>query len=272
MMINMSTSSFNDGVKSAKNADHLSSWAPLRWVHCSKQCFCKYIHLCMGCVSAKIASWPWHPRRSNCTKILMKWSVLMLSHTLIDSTVFMRDETKPHTARICQDVLASAIKSPVVSQESRYLYHCELVVDCVQKHNWYESRTLNCCWASRTSARWMAKHHTCMHTTINGQHQSWTSRHCWGIQVNMLIINKQLKGILELSLFVCEICLAFIFFLWTDPCLKKTHWNVILSNICPLKSIYKNLIIFFASNILGRWLPTIAKQNYQYLVTFIAVR
>ena len=39
-----------------------------------------------------------------------------------------------------------------------------------------------------------------------------------------------------------------------------------------LKSIYKNVINCFAPNILGNLLPTIAKQNYQYLVPFIATR
>ena len=54
MMINLLTPNFNHGVKSSKNADHLSSWAPLRWVHNSKQCFCKYVNLCMGMFQQKL--------------------------------------------------------------------------------------------------------------------------------------------------------------------------------------------------------------------------
>ena len=140
----------------------------------------------------------------------MKLSGLMISHTLITTRRLIALSlcgagAKPHTARISWDVLDSADQSPVASQESRYLYYCELMVDHVQKHNWYESINLNCCWASRSSARRMAEDHTGKHTTSNGQHQTWISQHRWGIPEDMLIINRRLNRFLELSLFVCEI-------------------------------------------------------------------
>ena len=33
---------------------YLSTWAPSQWGHWSKQCFCKYIHLCMGMCHQKL--------------------------------------------------------------------------------------------------------------------------------------------------------------------------------------------------------------------------
>ena len=67
MKINLSTSSFDDGV--ANEGDHLSLWAPLRWVHCSKQSYCKDIHLCAGMCQQKLqAGFDIHGR-SNCTQI-----------------------------------------------------------------------------------------------------------------------------------------------------------------------------------------------------------
>ena len=91
--------------------------------------------------------------------------------------------------------------------------------DYVQKYKWYESITVNSCWALRSNARWMAEYYTGKRTTINGQRPTWNARHRWYIYVEMLIINKQLSRFLELSMFVCEICIVFgAFFLWVGPC------------------------------------------------------
>ena len=113
MMINMSTSSFNDGVKSAKNADHLSSWALLWWVHCSKQYFCKYIHLFSGMCQQKVqAGLDTHEvlTAQKYTDEMVRPHVKPRfdNHALAESTVFMRDGTKLRTERKSQDVLASA--------------------------------------------------------------------------------------------------------------------------------------------------------------------
>ena len=152
----------------------------------------------------------------------MKWSGLMLSNTLIT----MRWQIALSLCGVGQNLIqqgksgcsCQCDQSPVVSQESSYLKFV-LLRTYVQKHNWYESITLNCHWASHSSARWIAEHHTGKHTTINCQHQTGTSLHRWGIQVDMLIINKDSNRFLESSLFVCEMCIAFgAFVLWAGPC------------------------------------------------------
>ena len=95
MMINIPTSSFNDGMESAKDANHLSSWAPLRWVHCSKQCFCKDINLCLGMCQQKFQAGFGNHEFPIAHKYIDE---IVLPHvkphvdnrTLTDSTVFMR--------------------------------------------------------------------------------------------------------------------------------------------------------------------------------------
>ena len=135
------------------------------------------------------------------------------------TALFMRSKalySNDKSGRSCQ-----CDQSPVVSQEYRHLYHCELMVDYVQKHIWYGPITLNWCWASRSSARWMAEHRTGKHTAIDSQHQSWTLRHRWSIQV-MLTMKKQLNKFSEFALFVCEICIALgALFLWAGRCEKN---------------------------------------------------
>ena len=111
----MSTSSFNDGVKSAKDADHLSPWAPLWWVHCSKQCFSEDIQLCMEMCQQKLqAGLDFHDNDGLTAQKYIDEIVRphvkphVDKHALADNTVFMRGGTKPHMARLSQDVLASA--------------------------------------------------------------------------------------------------------------------------------------------------------------------
>ena len=113
MMINMSTSIFNDGMKSAKEADHLPSWAPLRWVHCYKRCFCKDIHLCMGMwqqtLQAGLSIREGLTAQAYIDEIVRTHVKPHIdSHALADSTVCMRGRAKPQTARVSQDILANA--------------------------------------------------------------------------------------------------------------------------------------------------------------------
>ena len=109
----MSTLNCNDGVKSAKDADNLSSWAPLRWVHCSKQCPCKDIHLCMAICQQKLQAGLDIHEGLTAQKYIDEivrphFMPRVDTHALADSTVFMRDGAKPHATRISQDVLANA--------------------------------------------------------------------------------------------------------------------------------------------------------------------
>ena len=136
MMMTMSTSNLNDGVKSATDTDHLSLWVP-RWVHCSKQCFCRNIQsmgMCpliarfMGQHGAHLG--PTGPRWAPCWPhelcylgqqklqagldiheglTAQKYIEEIVrphvkphvdNHAQADSTVFMRGLTKPHTSRI----------------------------------------------------------------------------------------------------------------------------------------------------------------------------
>ena len=60
-------------------------------------------------------------------------------------------------------------------------------------------------------------------------------RHCWAIQVDMLILNELLNRFSELSLFVCEIGIVFVHSFNELAHIKKLcwkAWKAILSNIC----------------------------------------
>ena len=166
MSINLSTSNFNDGVKSARDAYHLSSWAPLWWVHCSKQCFCKDIHLCMGmCQQTLQVELAIHEgltaQKYNDEIVGPHVKSHVNSNALGDSTVYMRGGTKPHTARISLDVLANAINLLLSAKNPD-----SNIIACVQKHEWYESISVNCCWATCNSARWMEERYTGKHTLL----------------------------------------------------------------------------------------------------------
>ena len=113
MVIAMSISSFNDGVNLAKDADHLSSWAPLWRVHCYKQCLCKDIRLCMAmCLQQLQSELDIHEYLTAQKYIdeIVRPHVKphVDNHAVEDSTVFMRGGAKPRTARIRQGVLARA--------------------------------------------------------------------------------------------------------------------------------------------------------------------
>ena len=92
---------------------YLSTWAPSQWGHWSKLCFCKYIHLCMGMCHQKLQTGLDIHEGLTAQKYFDEMvrphvKPHVDNHALAGSTVFIRIGAKPHTARISQDVLASA--------------------------------------------------------------------------------------------------------------------------------------------------------------------
>ena len=96
-----------------KTLTTLSSLSPLRRAHCSKQCFCKDIHLYMEmCQQNLQAGLDIHKglTAQKCIDEMARPHVKphVDNHALANSTVFMRGGAKPHAARTSRDVLASA--------------------------------------------------------------------------------------------------------------------------------------------------------------------